>query len=323
MKTRPIQDLVPHPKIAHLAGRWQPDSPEMLALRRSIIEHGILQPLIVTPTGYILDGVTRWMAAKAIQMEAVPVEERPEEEALEIILTSELQRRHQTKGQLAFRLAPLIAEVADISTQRKRANLCQQNKKSSGSTLSVLSRKLGVFGENPTLDSVAATLGVSATLIDQALELHRLFDRYPEPYEWSDQALAEVGRPPGTPMTLREYYTARILDSEHPIGLGGALAGLKAKLEMLERQQKHGLAHGGGRPPRGVKDPDCPRQLVLFREAWDRLKRRWEYWNELDELERAAAGFVIMDALAAAPEDLLLSIKAGIEKTLRERKRNP
>lgn len=73
------------------------DEDKMAELVRSILEHGILQPLIVRPTGdgyELVAGERRWRAAKSAGLEQVPVIIRQfsPREMMEIALIENLQR---------------------------------------------------------------------------------------------------------------------------------------------------------------------------------------------------------------------------------------
>lgn len=47
--------------------------PALKGLRESIAQHGILQPLALTPNGDLIDGERRWRCAKALGLTHVPV----------------------------------------------------------------------------------------------------------------------------------------------------------------------------------------------------------------------------------------------------------
>lgn len=327
--TRITTELAPHARVKHLVGRWRQDSDEALALRRSIKEQGILVPLIITADGYILDGVTRWQAAKALQLETVPCTVRPESEALDIMIHSELHRRHQTKSQLAFRLAPLIEEAWRLAKEREingyklagvgpaksfRRSDDQDFTQNSPSGTTLLTGK--------TVGEYAEQMGVSVRLLEQAHELHQIFAAHPEEYEWQPEGLREIGCEPGETLSFRDYFTEHIIECD--MSLGGALAGIKARIEQAKWESK-GKPHTGGRPKRGQKSltgSEKSRQLELIQEAWTNVGKRWTYWDELAEDERAEVGASVAQAIHAAPDDVLAAMRRAVDIEWKHRKEN-
>lgn len=294
--------LRPHPKVKHLLGRWTKDSDAAKALRRSIQERGILQPLIVTPDRQVLDGITRLEAARVLQLATVPCLTRPESEALEICIDTELNRRHGTKSQLAFRFAPLIAEAF---VQRQGAgfkNLKRGN----------------VPGLAPTakrLEDYAEELGVSVRLLEQANELHGYFAQFEkDTWPWLPEGLEQIGQAAGAELTFRDYFTAHILHEEDPMSLGGALAGLKQKLAQ-EGYAKIGRKHGGGKPA------ESSEQLRLFNQVFNDLENRYDYWQSMNEEQRDAAVKRVTVSLHKAPTDFLTQLAAKIRAELKAREK--
>jgi ParB family chromosome partitioning protein len=92
----PIERLAPHP----YQPRQRFDETEIDSLSASIREKGIIQPLVVRPTGdgesyQIVAGERRWRAAQKAGLHAVPavVRRLTDAESLEIALVENLQRR--------------------------------------------------------------------------------------------------------------------------------------------------------------------------------------------------------------------------------------
>lgn len=291
--------LTPHAKVKHLIGRWQVDSDESQAMRRSIREKGILVPLLVTPDNQIMDGVTRWMNARALQLAEVPVLVMAEEECLSILIDTELHRRHHTKGQLAFRLAPMIESAWGERQRRQIASLSR-----------------GAASPSPackTVEEYALEAGVSIALMKQAREIHQLFKQHAETvWEFGRDGEA-VGFKRGDQLTFEQYFTARIMAAHDPIGLGAALTGIKQKLSQAAHEAR-GHKHGGGRPE------SEERQMMLLRQAWGDLNNRWVYWREMNEDAKENVKLAMTEAIEGAPEDVLLELKRKIENVLKERK---
>ncbi len=88
-----IDDLVANPEQPRLIFNDE----ELTGLASSIKEHGILQPLVVTPNGqqyYIIAGERRWRAAKKAGLKAVPgiVRTTKQLQRLELALVENVQR---------------------------------------------------------------------------------------------------------------------------------------------------------------------------------------------------------------------------------------
>lgn len=294
--TRAPVDLKPHRKVAHLIGRWRPDSEAALALRRSIQEAGILQPLIITPDNDIIDGVTRWQAAKALQIDC-PCIVRPESEALDILLATELHRRHSTKSQRAFRLWPMVAEAYEEHLEKHASALRSGNRQTIGQNLS--------YGQT-RVEAYAVDLGISPSLLKQSHELHTLFASNPEPRRFtSDEAvqnLVAMGLERDAEVSFADYYTAQILDEVKPMALYAALTGIKSVLDIEGRNAQFNRKH----PGRANLTED--RQLTLFKAGWETLEKRYAYWTEMDAPSREDAVKSITVAFEHMPEDLLTTI---------------
>ena len=69
----PVDDLHPHPLNEKL---YPVDEAEEAELEKSIIENGILQPLVATPDRVIISGIRRWRIAKKLGIKAVRCEFR-------------------------------------------------------------------------------------------------------------------------------------------------------------------------------------------------------------------------------------------------------
>lgn len=301
------QSLHPHPKVKHLVGRWDKKSPEATALRRSIQERGIIVPLIVTPDKQVMDGVTRWEAAKVLQLEAVPCLQRPESEALEICIESELHRRHGTKSQLAFRFAPLIAEAFVSRQGAQNGNLKRGAIPAAGSANQPYQAR--------RVEDYAEELGVSVRLLEQANELHTLFARFEvNKWDWDEKKLEGIGREAGEELTFREYFSAHILHDADAMSLGGALAGLKQKLAQ-EGYALDGKKHRGGKP----QEPS--EQLRLFNDTFRALETRYEYWTGFSAEQRQEAVLRAGQAVQKAPTEFLTALATRIRRELKERKK--
>lgn len=168
------------------------DDPEFLSLVEDIRERGIDYPIIVDERMQILDGRHRWRAARAARLDTVPVVQRPGQEAASIILAALVQRRHYTKGALAYMTVPLFESVVEESRQRRRRNLLKGGSRKSSE------RTIGEI----TVDSLAEQLGFGRNLFFQAKELRAIFAKS---------------------LDYRDAMEPKVLSGE--VGLGGAIAG--------------------------------------------------------------------------------------------------
>ena len=309
VQSRPTADLVPHPKVKHLLGRWSADSDAMVELRRSIQEHGLLQPLVITTGGEIVDGLTRWQAARALQMAEVPCHVAPELDAIEALIDSEVHRRHSTKSQLAFRLAPF---VAGAFFDRYKLN---EERKACGNANDFRAKSFRA-GEK-TVSDYARELGVSVRLLEQAHELHGLFAEHPEERSWtSDDALLNLKRlgvKKGTRLSFAAYYTPLLLDPHRPMPLHSALVGVKSILTEEGLLARHGGRH------KGRADLTESKQLKLFTTALKDLGVRYEYWQKFNADAREVAKEQIANTIAAMPDDLLAVWEARIRAERKNR----
>lgn len=135
--------LTPHPLLDPLP-QWADTDEQFQTLLADIHARGIDQPILINDVDQILDGRHRWRAALKLNLPAVPCLDCAAADPVPVITQSLLQRRHFTKGALAYIALPLL----DASGQA-----------------------------NPDF---AADTGVSLRLIEQALELRTLFAADPD-----------------------------------------------------------------------------------------------------------------------------------------------
>jgi len=72
IRTLRLSQIRPSPENDKLYRPINPDDPEIKELAKSIREHGLLQPLVITQDGYILSGHRRYAAAKLARLREVP-----------------------------------------------------------------------------------------------------------------------------------------------------------------------------------------------------------------------------------------------------------
>ena len=269
--TLPVELIAYHPMLESLPGLWADSSPEMAGLVEDVEAHGIHEPLIVVQgfseeTIFLIDGRHRLRAAQMAGLESVPVVFREEADAADIILSTLVHRRHYLKGALAYLSYPIVSEKL-------------KGRGGNGSNQHRIKEQLPIQSALPTLDSVAATLGLSSDTLLQARGVHDMFRRSP---------------------SLRAEYEPRILAGE--IGLGACLAGLRSK-ESTE---------GGSRKPATYLAFDSHGNLHgLLPKSLVTISNGFETWGDLDPEARALFRQQFIALLDKAPQELASSIRGG------------
>lgn len=188
---RRVADLRVH-SVLRGVPKLPADSQEFLVLVESIRLHGLIEPLIITSDGDIVDGRHRAAALLTIDRDAdawcmIVAQER----APEIALATLSARRHLvTKGQLAYVAFPLYRPAYEAVVRRvgeMRRNGVLQSSDQAG------------------VDVLAEQMGVSRDEFLRAAKVHKIFSQHPE---------------------LRDVWEPRILDTHAPIGLGAVIAGI-------------------------------------------------------------------------------------------------
>ena len=135
--------------------------PIIKAFNDDIRAHGIRQPLLVDSEMQILDGRRRWELALelGLEVEVTVCEDSP----MMAILGSLTQRRHMTKGQLAYTAYPLLRPALEEAKQRKLDALKQGDKVPVVDSID--------YGRG-TVEDLARSLGFGRDLIFQAKQLH-------------------------------------------------------------------------------------------------------------------------------------------------------
>lgn len=270
-------DLTIHPDKKLIPDDWGNQDPRFIAFVEDVRERGIDQPLIVDAESRVLEGRRRLRAARQLQFEKVPVIVR--EDVFGVMIGGLLQRGHYSKGGLAYLLYPLLQKGFEEARRRRLELLKKPN--DSRSTLSVLPGK--------SVEHFSEHIGVSRVVLFQAQQVHQAFHKDTAKYEFGD----DDG--PIRWMTLREYFEPRILEQEKPAGLGAVLAGI-----------------AGMKATKG-KGKTNPAQLQLFEEVFDTLTKRFTYWSKFDEESKRKMKPVIVNAIAAMPQDLCEEIEAALK----------
>ncbi|HVU26525.1 MAG TPA: ParB/RepB/Spo0J family partition protein [Verrucomicrobiae bacterium] len=282
MKTeiRDPQDLKPLPFVKQMP-RWANNSDEAKGLRDDIKTNGLKHPLQITASGVLIDGETRRQAVMLLQWKKVECEIVPDEEANEIILREIVRRRNLSKGQRAYLVAPMLAEVFASIGARLVKNFKKPNVSPNADSIGVGNEKgLISVGVGRSIESFALLMGFSKDVLDQARWLHDTFKKRPD---------------------LRDEFEPKILDLEKPMGLGAAKAGIVFLLNDDEKS-KSGQKHGGG------KSEDAQRQMELFGEIFEDTLARWDYWQKFGDRLRSEHFQEIREMAAEVDKEKLNAI---------------
>jgi hypothetical protein len=235
---RPVASLKLHPLQQHLPAPAE-RSTAWLAFVASVKQHGIMQPLIVTNDGQIMDGGWRWRAAKELGLSEVPVVVRPEAEASALMLAALLARKLFTRGAAVYLALGLDPSVVTNAPQRRTANLAGP--------------KRNDCALDGTIDATARQWGVSPRLLDDAIRLFKIFRDDPR---------------------KKLQHEPQLLAGEAGLGAVLALAAKKIKRADVRRRQAatsalNSMNHLFGRLERCAKSWDtldrAQRDLALIR----------------------------------------------------------
>ena len=145
----------------------RPRPEEYAALRDDIARNGIVYPLVLNPERVLLDGHTRYDAAKELGIREVPVATRDFPSQLEerrFVITANVSHRQLTSWQVA-RLGLRLAEIeAELAARRMKATQIKDGKPPTGR------QELG-YPEGKALDLAGAAVGLSGETLRQARQV--------------------------------------------------------------------------------------------------------------------------------------------------------
>ncbi len=190
-------ELPDHPLLAHIPV-WGPAEPEFQALKADIVARGVDNVILLDSALRVVDGRNRRNACRAAGL-LVPTRIIPDDQVIAAILSALGNRRHLTKGAMAYLLAPLMKPAVEEARARRAANL-------------ITDRPLSGLSSAVTVESLADGYGFGRSLLFQALDLHEKFKAKPE---------------------LRAQFEERILTGE--LGLGGAIQAIAGKLATEDK----------------------------------------------------------------------------------------
>jgi hypothetical protein len=284
--------------------RLATDDERMIAWRRGMKRSGPdAREILITAENEIVDGRHWFWNAKTLAWPKVRVKVVAENEVMAIIFETLANRKHYTKGQLAYLLAPMLEDAVAEARARMLTG--------PGKASSALSAE-----DVKTPEEIAVELGISYRVLLQAIELHTTY--------WPDTTPRTITDRDGnkeTGITFKKFFEARILMAEdpedkhtRPYGLGAVLTALK-QIDAQEHNRKAGHEHGGGRPEKIEK------QLSLFGDAMRDLKNKFVYWQKWEPETRQAAMNELPPVVEQMPDDLLAEFSKVIKTELKRREK--
>lgn len=242
---------------------------------------GGIPPLMVTPQNQIIDGERRWLAAKQLGWDELPVMRKPESEAAVIIVDSLMGQKHLSKGAKIYLVVPFLEDFVASAENRRISNLRR------GTKTIEKALKFPMSTERTTekgWDAIAERLGCGRTLLYQALQIRRLFEKSGE-HKFDFQR--------GPERTLREHFEPQILDGESPMGLGEVLKGCGWFVDE------------NGRPKQQAGPPERNSYLHYFQSAWGNFSRQFDRWEKLKAAERERALQLVSEGMTEWPVEVL------------------
>jgi hypothetical protein len=232
------------------------------ALYLDVKERGVREPLKVCGP-FVIDGETRRRVSIAAGLTEVPVEEVAENHIFATLREKLVLQKHLTKGQRAYLMVPLCQHLIKEAESRRLANLRRGDVAPVGIT------------------AFCAEAGISKNHFDRAREIHAIFSG-------DKRALKARGWENIDPAKLREEWEPRILDMEHPVGLGAALAGM-----------------AGQKATRDVpRTPNPETQLDLFVDGLETFTKVAKAWPRMKATYRPEFIQTWRKVASTWPEDL-------------------
>jgi hypothetical protein len=263
---RDPQSLALHPCLDGMP-ELATDDPKFSALVADVRDRGFDYPAIIDEQDRVIDGRHRRRIAGMLGIQ-LPTTRRDSADASEIILATLMQRRHYSKGALAYMAAPLFADVVEAGRVRRLAGL-----KAGANPRDRIQYGDGKIGK--TVEQLADELGFSVELYTQAKKVRDKFDDATE-YEWNDLP---------RPTTYKRYFEGKLLAGE--IGLGGILQAIAGK-EATQGQAKI-----------------TPKVATLFERGLQAFTTRFTTkWDKLSPADRQPIVKSVATEVTKWPEDV-------------------
>jgi hypothetical protein len=257
-----------------------------------------MSPIVITAEGLIMDGERRWKAALQLQWKGIGCVTRPEWEAAALMIESLVGQRCLSKGAKVYLLLAILPEYSKGVNTRclawgQKGVQILQKPFTSPFPYSVGERH-GWKGS----EDLAARLGVSKALVEQAVQIRKTFDL---PALVEHKFTFQDGRQ----KTLKEYFEPLILDPVHPMGLGEVRKGISTFL----------LPDG---TPREQAPPERNSHFFYWTRAWEGWAKQCGRWEGMSPEMRVQAEMVMAATARGVPAAVL---KAAAKVFKAEQKR--
>lgn len=159
----PIDSITPSPENDRIYHPVDPRDPEIVKLANSILQNGIIEPLVITLDDYILSGHRRYAAAKLAGLRTVPVRREQIRRSDDIDRFIELLREYNRQREKSLD-EKLREELVTVNPEEAYRSLIEQRKERSNVTtpsLEILGKKRRSRisrAKQPFLDAVIAVL---------------------------------------------------------------------------------------------------------------------------------------------------------------------
>lgn len=167
--------LKPHPLFEKTHHPMMPkDSPQWAALVESVRDHGVLEEVMVTSDGLVVDGRHRVAAAVEAELKEIRVTVVDGAAAPMIIASTLIHRRHYSKSARAYLVAPFAEEAVEASERLRRAkvsaNLLQNSRPA---------QKLGSSEEGSAtpLQKFSQELGIGLEYLRHGRDVHARLEK--------------------------------------------------------------------------------------------------------------------------------------------------
>lgn len=140
------------------------------AFKDSVQENGVLQPILITADGKIMDGGWRWRAAKEHQLAEIPCIVRPESDVATILAETLLHRKPMTKGAAFYLMIPFLPDFAEEAGKRRLANLARGQK----SFKNPINLRSKLLASEENFLAISGRFGLSKETVRQAFKVRDL-----------------------------------------------------------------------------------------------------------------------------------------------------
>jgi hypothetical protein len=247
------------------------DHPDMRAMIGAISDAGGPEPIKITADNYIADGRHRTRCCEILGYESMPVVMVAEKDVHDLVITSLLARRHMTKWQIAYTLAPLLEKAAD-SGKKNRSNLPEKM------TLRLAeSTQKHLSANTQCLSEFLKTIGVEKTTWIRVQSVRKVFADRDD---------------------LRKRFEPALFSGDPDTAL--SLEGVNKALGSIIAYEE------GPTDPKGRRDQHDRLAVNWVRKLTAQMKEEW--WDAMGVAERRKVAVAVADAAATWPDEVRAAV---------------